>query len=358
MVGPEKRKAFLMKVQFPNQHRTDPTKDAGQKVDYAPAKRVAFRARWYVLLVVIFSPVAFFLWQISKDDILVRSSGIVTTNPVILSASQAGYVSDISVSPGDQVTRGQSIIKLSSPELEVKLGVLENSQSALLAAQVETRKNVLGILEAQAESLERAKAAQMEIRRSYEILERKDLMTNARQIQLDSDRLDLNVQIVENQLAVEDAKARLHSGGISAAIRDIDLEIALVNVQRDLMKIRAVDAGTVNKLFVVVGEYVEEGDILAELSNYEKPVVNVYLNPERMKFAVEGNVATIIFPDGSKYSGVVSEPVQITETIPAALAGPFEGSKSAVKVVLSFDDPPATWIEGLPVEVRFQRGGG
>lgn len=346
-----------MKVQFPNMQRKDPTVDAGQQVNYGPAKRVAFRGRWYALLILVLSPVAFFLWKISEDTILVQANGILTTNPIILSASQRGFVDDVSISPGDRITQGQILVTLDSPRLHVKSDVLQVSLAELLAAQEETRENVLSILAAQTASLERAKSELLKIRESYQVLERKDLMTNVRQLQINTDRRDLNIQIVENQLAIENAKLSIHSGAIAAAIRDIRLKIALVKVQRDLMHVRAVDEGTINKVFVVAGEFVAEGDILAEVSNYHKPVVDVYLKPERMEFAVMGNVATITFPDGSSYTGVIREPVQITEIIPAALAGPFEGSVSAVKVVLSFENPPESWIEGLPVKVRFRRIG-
>ena len=45
---------------------TKPTIEQGLKVDYAAAKRGAYKARWYMLLAVIILPMLLILWLLSR----------------------------------------------------------------------------------------------------------------------------------------------------------------------------------------------------------------------------------------------------------------------------------------------------
>ena len=49
-----------MKIRFNSDKERNPTQDGGLKVLYAPGKRVAFRLRWYLILLLISSPLLWF----------------------------------------------------------------------------------------------------------------------------------------------------------------------------------------------------------------------------------------------------------------------------------------------------------
>ena len=82
-------------------------------------------------------------------------------------------------------------------------------------------------------------------------------------------------------------------------------------------------------------------------------MVDVYLKPKRMEYKRIGQMTTVTLPNGDKLRAQIKEPVQIVEKLLGALAGPFEESKTAIKAVLHFENPPQRWIEGLPVKVLF-----
>ncbi|WP_303844683.1 hypothetical protein [Aeromonas sobria] len=56
-----------MKVTFNPPKKQDATSDQGIRVLYAPAKRIAFRARWYLILLLAFSPVIILLWYLGRE---------------------------------------------------------------------------------------------------------------------------------------------------------------------------------------------------------------------------------------------------------------------------------------------------
>ncbi len=89
-----------MKVRFTSNKERNPTQDGGLKVIYAPSKRIAYRLRWYLILLVVASP---FIWFSSK---LIGTMVLVDTPAPYRSASdrsaRTGKWCDTSVKCGDR----------------------------------------------------------------------------------------------------------------------------------------------------------------------------------------------------------------------------------------------------------------
>jgi hypothetical protein len=101
------------------------------------------------------------------------------------------------------------------------------------------------------------------------------------------------------------------------------------------------------------GEYVGQGQTLGSISSREKPVVIAYIQPADMNYSDIGQTATVTFPNNDKYQAIIEEPTQLADKIPAVLASPFDGSKPALKVILTLQEPIDKMVEGLPVHIRF-----
>lgn len=52
-----------MKIKFSSAKEQQPTQEQGLQVLYAPGKRLAFRVRWYLILLAVLSPL---LWLIGR----------------------------------------------------------------------------------------------------------------------------------------------------------------------------------------------------------------------------------------------------------------------------------------------------
>lgn len=342
-----------MEVKFERLKETDPTAHDGFKVGYADAKRAGFRWRWRFMLLLVISPILIWGWMVMQDQVLTRADGILTSEPIQMRASEAGFVTAVMVAPGDRVEVGQQLFDLSSPETDRKISHWQGNLSKLVEYQDHMIAELRGALASHQQKLDDSRAKQDEIAQSYRQLAEKGLFKLSDQMQLNEMRRSLSQDERQQMVDLERLESLRFTHDLADEIREIELQIAVAEVQQTQLDSRSDRSGVVNRLYVKEGEYVTEGDLLIELSNFETPVINVFLKPERMGQATVGNKVVIILPDRTRYDGVVLEPPQITETIPASLAGPFEGSARAIKVVVAFDEMPATWIEGLPVIVRF-----
>lgn len=343
-----------MEVRFEGVKKSDPTRHDGFKVEYAGAKRAGFRWRWRFMLLLVVSPILVWGWIVLQEQVLTRADGILTTEPIQMRASKSGFVTDVSVMPGDKVTAGQQVFDLSSPEIDRKIKHWQASLDRLLTYREKMIADLRTVLEDYGKKLEASRAKQDAFADRYRQLAEKGLFKLADQMQLNEMRRALSEDERKQLVDLERLESLRYTNDLADVIRDLELQIAVAEVQQAQLDIRIDQDGVVNRLYVKQGEYVTEGDPLMEMSNYDEPVVNVFLKPERMGYAQVGREVVIILPDRSRYAGVVGEPPQITETVPASLAGPFEGSKRAIKVVVAFKDIPDSWVEGLPVKVRFK----
>lgn len=342
-----------MKVRFDGLRASDADADHGFKVTYGPAKRTAFRWRWYLMLLLVLSPITYFAWHLTTDRLLVEADGILTTEPISIAATHSGVVTQVMVKPGDHIDVDQILLDLSSPVTEARLRVLSSNLNELREFQGTVLLQVQGILDAYEGRLEQDNRQLEEFTRKYEELDERGLLLNSNDLQLLRDRRSLFAEIKNLEIDRQRAEAILYSNDIANAIRELEIDIAETQARQSQLDVRALTSGVVNRVFALNGEFVDVGDPLFEVSNLTEPVINVYLQPERMAHAVVGSAVTIKSPDGSRFDGVVKAPVQVTDTIPASLAAPFQGAKSAIKLVVGFREAPDRWIEGLPVRVSF-----
>lgn len=343
-----------MEVRFEGVKKTDPTRHDGFKVEYAGAKRTGFRWRWRFMLLLVVSPILIWGWLVLQEQVLTRAEGILTTEPIQMRASKSGFVTNVAVMPSDKVTAGQQVFDLTSPEIDRKIKHWQESLDELLAYRERMITELQTVLEDYGRKLEASRAKQDAFADRYRQLAEKGLFKLADQMQLNEMRRELSEDERQQLVDLERLESLRFTNDLADEIRDLKLQIAVAEVQQAQLDIRVNQDGVVNRLYVKQGEYVSEGDPLIELSNYDQPVINVFLKPERMEYAQIGREVVIILPDRSRYDGVVHEPPQIAETIPASLAGPFEGSRRAIKIVVAFRELPEAWVEGLPVKVRFK----
>ncbi len=343
-----------MEVRFKGTKQTDPTAHDGFRVNYAAAKRLKFQWRWRFMLLVVVSPLLVWGWFLLQAQFLTRADGILTTEPIQVRASKSGFVTEVMVAPGHVVAAGQQLFDLSSPETDQKIQYWKEQVSLLTAYReqlIDELRSALGVYQ---QKLDDSRSKQDEIAQSYDQLADKGLFTLSDQMQLNEMRRALSQDERQQMIDLEHLESLKFTHDISDEIRNFELEILVAEVKQSQLDIRSDRSGVVNRLYAKQGEYVTEGDPLVELSNYTNPVVNVFLKPERLAKATEGREVVVILPNRTRIDGAVAEPPQIADTIPAALAGPFEGSRRAIKVVITLNELPETWVEGLPVTVRFK----
>jgi len=344
-----------VRVSLRSKQQRDARVDGTITVPYAAARRSGYRLRWLLLVALVLSPVFFLVWVTLAPVLLLISDGIMTTEPVLLRAGQEGIVVRVFAEPGAAVSELTPLIDIDSTEIRARLKVLREEREKLLRRSEELKRRAMVVLDSHAEDLKTLDTSLNELADKFAKLQARGMQTMAEMLQLDRERRDLLVIMKKNQLDYLRLDATGSIDSVSRALRELDLEIASEEARDALLTIRASNDGAVNDVFVSAGEFVQPGELLAQISNLSAPVVNVYLQPKRMDLARVGRGVTILLPNGDRLDGEIVRPPQLTQAIPPALAGPFEEGKPALKVVVKFLSQPRGFIEGLPVRVSFRR---
>jgi multidrug resistance efflux pump len=342
-----------MKVEFKGKKQSEPTRHGDFGVRYAPAKRAAFKWRWYFLLLLVISPILYFLWQVVDEQVLVQAEGILTTEPVVLTASQDAFIETVLTDPGDPVKSGQILIDLKSPEIEREVELLGEKLAGLKDGAAQAMERVKSLRSKQVDMLEAALETHTKLTKDYEGVKYEGLVALGDKVTLEEAYREVKSELTEAKVKYEIESNYEKRAAWVEAFSELERKQAIAQVKQELLNVRSPKDGIVNEIYVSVGEYVSEGNLLAEISNYPEPVVDVYLHPKRMEYTRVGQMTTVTLPNGQKHRAQIKEPVQIVEKLPGALAGPFEESKTAIKAILHFENPPERWIEGLPVKVLF-----
>ncbi|TRX56986.1 HlyD family secretion protein [Thalassomonas sp. M1454] len=342
-----------MKITFKTEKQKNPTQNDGFSIFYAPAKRIAFKMRWYLLLALILSPLVIFSWYMLNDKVLVTAAGILTTEPITLDASQNSFVEKVLVKGGDKVEQGQVLIKLSSPEIEKEIAILTSKYNKFKTYYNEGYKTLDSLHLRQIATYKNAKSAQESINTEFSEYNKQGMLPLNDRLAIEQNSVLAETKYQEALIERETVLAAHKNGQLANTLLELELALSEAKVKRDLLSIRAPKAAVVNDVMAIEGEHILNGNSLISISNLAEPVINVYLAPERMDFAQIGQSATITLPNGDEYIGTVNRPTQMSQKMPSILAGPFDGNKSALKVTLDITDAPEFIFEGLLVDVRF-----
>ena len=114
-----------MKIRFNSDKERNPTQDGGLKVLYAPGKRGAFRLRWYLILLLISSPLLWVFGRLGVGYLRVEAPAQIEVPVVELRAREAGTVAELLVRSGDHVQPGQRLLSLDNPEWRLRIQQLQ-----------------------------------------------------------------------------------------------------------------------------------------------------------------------------------------------------------------------------------------
>ena len=105
-----------MKIKFSSAKEQQPTQEQGLQVLYAPGKRMAFRLRWYLILLAVVSPL---LWLVARWALalwLIEAPAQLHLPGAELRARDGAQVDQVLVQPGQRVKAGEVLVRLDNPE--------------------------------------------------------------------------------------------------------------------------------------------------------------------------------------------------------------------------------------------------
>ncbi len=347
-----------MDVRFSPLKQIEPSRENGVQLQYAPAKRTAYKARWYLILALALSPVVLFALWLYFSWVTVTSDGVVSMTPQKLVSPGEGIVDEIYVQVGNTVHRGSPLIRLKAPVLDAEISEIERELRVLLEHNELTNPALNSVLNnkiaAAKENQEKMQLMLEEYRQLHkaQIIE-KDQLNQVEQLNFQAELWYKDAQ--SERLRELQAQQRNNVSGSQAnQIRQLRQQLVTLKAKRDMFVIRSTDTATVNDITASEGDIVAGGKELMYLSARAEAKVIAYLEPKFVDFTQLGSEVSIIFPNGFKTKAHISQPVTLIRTLPSRLAEPFESNRPVLKVTLSFSEslPPRLRVEGLPVEVK------
>lgn len=331
-----------MKVRFSSSKEQDPTRDGGLRVLYAPGKRVAFRLRWYLILLLVASPFLWFIGKLAMGVFLVEAPARILQPTLEIRALEGGQVQALAVEPGDRVEAGTSLVNLDNPDLRARSAALAAGLTGAPANPGTPEQAQRAALERQLER-SRARARALEPLVSAGAATRGEL--NAARDQLDQRQAEL--------AAFDRSLAPNPVLGADALRQQQELDV--IRQRLDLLQVRAPEAGRVRDIEVATGENVGPGQLLLRLIRDREPEIHVFLNTHRIDLVQPDQPLRLKLPDGTWLDARVSEVPGSVSRLPPDLRSPFGSNELGllVKVTTTQPLPPEWQIDNVPVTARF-----
>lgn len=332
-----------MKIRFNSDKERNPTQDGGLKVLYAPGKRGAFRLRWYLILLLISSPLLWVFGRLGVGYLRVEAPAQIEVPVVELRAREAGTVAELLVKSGDHVQPGQRLLSLDNPEWRLRIQQLQPGEVPVASSPSTEALQ----LQQRAIELARQRVNQVQALLAQGAATRGELL-NA--------QAELNTQ----QQVLLDLQARLRAqrsqaeGDPLQLLRE-DRERQWLQSRLDGLQFTASEEGRVAEVLVSVGENVGPGTLLLRLERSAEPLLLIYLEPRFAGYAEPGHPLEVRMPDGSWRSARVLQAADSARRLPAGMQKPFTVSQMGLLVPAEFEQPlPPLWrVDQLPLKVRF-----
>lgn len=350
-----------MKVRFNTKRQKDPTRDQGMKVPYAPAKRRVAQWRWHLILLVVSSPLIYFLFKLMFSLVIITAQGLVALEKISINSSSTGYVDHINVQVGDTVPQDYMMVELGSPALDEREHVLQAELSHLGSSLSPSGLRTEILLRNRIELARKNVAYHKEKLGKVRFLFDQGAATIAELNQAEADygQAQFTLNQVQRELSTQLEKTRrdqLQPEVQYSSRRQLILaELETIKEQRKRLEQRAPFLGRILDIFIQEGKTLSPGTPILLMGRMDSPYIVAYLDPKYTKYALSGYKATIKFPDGKTLRAQVRENSTLTMRLPADLSSPIGDRDLMILVKLDFLAPLSRVesIDGLPVTVRF-----
>lgn len=352
-----------MKVIFDNQKGQDPARVKGVRVPYAAAKRSVSQWRWYLILLIVASPLLYLLWKLLVPYVTVSAPGYISLEKVAVNSTASGIVERVYAQVGDLVVENQAVATLYNPDLLERQQVLRAEWKSLGEETVVVQAAAVATLKESIELARDQASYQEALLKDVQFLYDMGAATIAElnQAKAHRDKALSDLLLAEGNLATILERRRQDQARPDRDRADKKQSIAaqMEAVDRQLQRLeqRVHKGGRVLDVFVQTGEAVSAGTPLLSLGQAERPYAVVYLDPKHARYARKGNLAVVRLPNGKKIRAVVREDAGLTRRIPADISSPISARDIMISLPLDLLDPlpPMENIDGLPISARFRQ---
>ena len=308
-----------MKVRF-RKKLQEPAVVNGLAVDYAPGRRMMPRLRWYLILLLVSSPLLFFLGRLAYENLFVEAHGFVSPALVRITAPTAGKVVAVLADPGDRVLPGALLVQLEQPGNQRRLELLRQKLAHLESHRPSRRAGFsANMAETQIAYFKETLAFRRQQVEDMEFLAARGAATKT-----DLEHALLAAWEAENHLAL----ARLDLLQARSDVRQpadydpipgrLDAQLAIVELESQMarLSVRTEQAGLVESVQVQVGEEVLPGTPLLNIGRTSEPHVTAFLDPSDSSYLHNGDILTAKTRDGQELMVEVTRLNRVTDALP------------------------------------------
>jgi multidrug resistance efflux pump len=321
-----------VKIDFKNSSLNTAENYQGQKLSYGGAKRLFPKIRWYLILIVVFTPIFYIIGSFVWETIGVVGDGYVRSEISTFTASVDGRIEYVKEHTDDILDSGENMITLNT-----QMGVTNSTNR--LEKEMVSMKNSIRI------------AKEMVDVRKKEFYNATRL--NKRGIISAPDLLFVQSKWIEAKYEASESEVRYYSYIRNEGIRAQSL---------DIFQFRKYTLGTSSKIlatYVQRGEFVKKGTPLMVVQQAPAHYYfTIFLKPKFHQKVSVGQELTVVYPTGKKIEARVSKIEQIIQV-------PEEAKSTANLFLTDFRrlqlrlEPlsPLTELEqtiGTPVKTRFK----
>lgn len=329
-----------------------------EHVNYAPGKRRVSKIQWYLLVLIIASPILYFIFKMAFDIFIVTGSGNVVFDEQTIRASENSYIKKVFVKVSTDVVDGQPLVDLYAPDLGKELDYLTKELETL-----RTQKKDLELHNPELAPLSKMKGDALinftETKKDYDSLinlRNRGLATIADMAQVRRNYSDAQILIkeIDRKISENQAKYQLAAENqYGQKIREIQNKIEKANITIASLHVKATEKGSLTKVFVNEGEFVLKGQELMKIATSDTLHIKAYL-PSRFvhkKIRLGDNI-TILFPDNIKIKGTITDIPDIAEGEPSVSNIVRKEKNKIVLLIAPVGEIPEKYkVMGLPVDI-------
>jgi len=347
-----------MKIRFHDRHR-HPTRQGRLEVPYAPAKRPVSPWRWRLLVLLVLSPLLYFVASTAYSWLLVEAPAVLTLQKAVVTSPVTGIVARLPIRQGARVRAGEPLCRVEDLQAQERLLRL---QTALTALRDETTppevRQRLEALEAQ-----RRLAAEM-----VAYLEQREetvrflLGTGAATL---ADLNNVTSRLQNARYGLLQAENELESWRVTRIVQpaaekqrrmqELETEIAALEARQITHEVTAPAPGYVLEVHTSAHARILAGEPIATLGSPEETWFTLYLAPDALDRIDLEAAAQARLPDRSTIPVRLESRPLAADRLPAGLANPMTGrdQRLLVRALPLHPVPPRFQVEGLPVTIRF-----
>ena len=334
-----------MKVRFASSKERSPDLEQGLKVLYGPSRRVAYRLRWYLILLLVASPLLWVAARLALTALQQQAPAQLALATTELRAPDSGQVLQVAVGPGQRVQAGQLLVQLDNPQWRLRLDQLRPPKAA---SPDRLGRSALAL---QRDSID-LQGQMVDLFRS---LHQQGGLSSAELLAAEVQLKVFQVGLLDLQRRLLQERFQLQGSPIES-LRE-ERERAWLTARLGQLGLRAPTGGRVIEVLVAPGEAVGPGSLLVRLESNGAPRLWIYLRPDQASWAQPNRLVEVQMPDGRWRPAQVLGPANLARRLPPGLPAPLgsEGLTLQVPARLLEPLPPRWQVDQLPLQVRFPR---